>query len=95
MEKPLLQQDHSSAWIFHSWLSFLVSLSATFVGIFFLPVDAWTKGYLGMGMAYTVGSTINLTKTQRDLHESKKLASKLEEAKVERILAEHNSLKPL
>ena len=38
------------------------------------------------------GSTISLTKTQRDLHEGKKLISKVEEARVEKILAEHNSI---
>lgn len=39
-----------------------------------------------------VGSTVSLTKTQRDIHESSRIIAKLEEAKVERILAEHNHL---
>ena len=47
---------------------------------------------MGMGLTFTVGSTISLTKTQRDLHEAKKLISKVEEARVEKILAEHNTL---
>ena len=93
LQKPSLNQEHSSAWVIQTWLSFIVSLSATTIGIIYLPVDAWTKGFVGMGLAFSVTSTISLTKTQRDLHEGKKLTSKIEEARVEKILTEHDSLK--
>ncbi|NES67431.1 MAG: hypothetical protein F6K24_20425 [Okeania sp. SIO2D1] len=93
MQRSTVNQDHSSAWIFQTWLSFIVSLSATVVGIIYLPVDAWTKGFMGMGVAFSVGSTVSLVKTQRDLHEAKRFTSKIEEARVEKILSEHNTLK--
>jgi hypothetical protein len=88
-----VNQDHSSAWIAQAWLSFIISISATSIGILYLPANSWIKGFMGMGLAFTVGSTVSLTKTQRDLHESKKLTSKIEEARVEKILTEHDSLK--
>ena len=93
LQKPSLNQDHSSAWVVQTWLSFIVSLTATTIGIIYLPVDAWTKGFMGMGLAFSVTSTISLTKTQRDLHEGKKLTSKVEDARVEKILTEHDSLR--
>ncbi len=93
MSKPVKNQDHSSAWVFQTWLSFIFSLSATTIGIIYLPVDTWTKGFMGMGLAFSVGSTISLTKTQRDIHEGQRLSSKVEEARVERILSEHNLIK--
>lgn len=62
-------------------------------GIVYLPVDGWTKGYLGMGLAFTVGSTLSLAKTTRDIHESDRLTSRIDEARVERILSEHHPLK--
>lgn len=83
-------QAHSSAWILHSWLSFVLSVGATAVGIYLLPADGWQKGYLGMGLVFTVGATINVSKTTRDLHESKKVIAKVEEAKVEKLLASNN-----
>jgi hypothetical protein len=92
MNKHQISQAHSSAWIAQTWISFIVSVTATSIGIIYLPVDAWTKGYIGMGLAFTIGSTISLSKTQRDLHEAKKLTSKIEEARVEKLLAEHNNL---
>lgn len=86
-------QDHSSAWIIQTWLSFIIALSTTAMGIIYLPVNGWIKGYMGMGLIFTVGSTISLTKTQRDLHEAQKLTHKIEEARVEKILSEHDSYK--
>ena len=92
MAQPINNQDHSNAWVIQTWISFIISISATSIGIIYLPVDSWTKGFMGMGLFFSVGSTISLTKTQRDLHEAKKLISKVEEARVEKILAEHNSI---
>ena len=46
-----------------------------------------------MGLAFSIGSTVSLTKTQRDLHEANKLTIKIEEARVEKILTEHDSFK--
>ena len=43
-----------------------------------------------MGLIFTVGATINMSKTTRDLHESKKMIAKVEEAKVEKLLASNN-----
>lgn len=93
LKKPSINQDHSSAWIFQTWLAFILSLTATTIGIIYLPVDAWTKSFVGMGLAFSVTSTISLSKTQRDLHEGKKFTSKIEEARVEKILTEHDLLK--
>ena len=93
MQKPSIHQDHSSAWVMQTWLSFIVSVTATTIGIIYLPVDAWTKGFVGMGLAFSVTSTISLTKTQRDIHERKKLTSKIEEARVEKVLSEYDNLK--
>ena len=93
MEKPTINTDHSSVWVMQCWLSFVISIGATSVGIVYLPVDGWTKGFMGMGLAFSVGSTVSLAKTQRDIHESKKVTAKIEEARVEKLLAEHSNFK--
>ncbi|NWF59836.1 MAG: hypothetical protein HXY43_11240 [Fischerella sp.] len=86
------QQRDSAAWIFQTWAAFLLSISMTTVGIVNLPVDSWVKGFMGMGMAFSIGSTFSLAKTMRDLHETKKLTARIDEAKVERLLSQHDSL---
>lgn len=48
---------------------------------------------MGMGLAFSVGSTFSVAKTTRDIHEARKLAYKLEEARTEKLLKDHNPLK--
>jgi hypothetical protein len=86
-------QKDSNAWILQTWLAFVLSIGITSAGIVNLPVDIWVKGFMAMGLSFSVGSTFSLAKTQRDLHESSKLTSKIEEAKVEQILSQHGGLK--
>lgn len=83
-------QTHTDAWVFQVWASFIISITATFIGIIYTPNDNWVKGYLGMGLLFSVGSSISLAKTTRDIHESKRLISRVDEVKLEKILAEHD-----
>lgn len=93
MQKYDAPQSHSSAWLVQAWASFVISLSATTIGILYLPVDNWIKAYMGMGTMFSVASTFSLGKTVRDVHEGKKLISRVDEAKLEKILAEHDPFK--
>jgi hypothetical protein len=86
-------QKDSNTWIFQTWASFILSIGMTTTGIIYLPVDLWVKGFMGMGLGFSVASTFSVAKTQRDLHEATKLTSKIEEAKVEQILSQHGALK--
>ena len=78
--------QHSPAWVTFTYISFAVSVLMVAIGIFFLPLDPWVKGYLAMGAVLLIQSCITMTKTMRDVHESDKLVNRLEDAKAERIL---------
>ncbi|MFB2835269.1 YiaA/YiaB family inner membrane protein [Floridanema evergladense] len=93
MKQSIHNQKDTTAWIIQVWLSFILSVSATSVGIFYLPVDGWVKGYMGMGLLFSIGSTFTLAKTVRDNHEATKLTARIDEARVEKILTEHHPLK--
>lgn len=60
----------TAAWRFQVWASFVLASTITSLGILYLPVDLWTKGFLGMGLLFTVGSCFSLAKTLRDEHEA-------------------------
>ncbi|MEL6354948.1 MAG: YiaA/YiaB family inner membrane protein [Cyanobacteria bacterium J06627_28] len=92
-KKVSAKTTHSSAWIAQTYLSFLVSVFATLTGIFYLPGDVWLKGYMGMGVLFSVASTASLSKTIRDVEESKTMMSRIDEAKLERLLAEYDPFK--
>ncbi|MDP2343657.1 MAG: YiaA/YiaB family inner membrane protein [Deltaproteobacteria bacterium] len=80
----------SPAWTFQTWAAFILSLGSTSLGIWFLPVDIWTRSFLGLGLWFTVSSCMTLAKSQRDNHESQKLSAVVEEANTERILRDHS-----
>jgi hypothetical protein len=84
------QQKDSPAWVFQTWAAFILSISMTTFGVVNLPVDNWIKGFMGMGLAFSVGSTFTLAKTTRDMYETKRLTSRIEEAKVEKLLSQHD-----
>ena len=93
MQSPVGNQVHSTGWVVQAWASFAISIVAMSIGIVNLPVDSWVKGYMGMGLAFTVGSTLSVAKTTRDMHEAKRLTARVDEARVEKLLSEHHPLK--
>lgn len=86
-------QKDSTAWIIQTWAAFILSLGMTTVGIVNLPVNNWVKGFMGMGLAFSVGSTFTLAKTTRDLHESRRITARVDEAQVEKLLSQNHPLK--
>jgi hypothetical protein len=78
----------SPQWIFQVWSSFVISFILTLGGIYCMPVDFWIKGYLLMGVFFTVGSCFSLSKTIRDNEETKKLVNRIVEAKTEKLLTD-------
>lgn len=83
-----IQRD-TAAWIFQVWASFALSTVTTAIGIAYLPLDAWVRAFLGMGLVFSVGSALSLAKTLRDNHEAKRLLNRLSEAKAEKIIREY------
>src|SRR5947207_2236538 len=81
-------QPHSGACVTFTYVSFSASAFMVGVGVFFLPLDLWIKGYLAMGIVMLVQSCVTLTKTVRDMHESGKMVNRIEDAKAERLLME-------
>jgi hypothetical protein len=89
------KQKDSPAWIIQTWASFVLAISMTTIGVVNLPVNSWVKGFVGMGMAFSVGSSFTLAKTMRDLYETRRLTARIDEAKVERLLSQHDPYDPL
>ena len=92
-KKSTAGSAHSSAWIAQTYISFVISISATIIGTLYMPGDNWLKGYMGMGLLFSVASTASLSKTLRDVDESKTMMSRIDEAKLERLLAEYDPFK--
>ena len=81
--------NHSPAWIAQVWIAFGTAVSAAALGIYHLPVDRWIRAFLAISFLMSISSAISLSKTLRDVHESTSLVSKIDEAKVNKLLTEH------
>ena len=86
--KPMPRQ--TSAFYAQAVISFAVSVSAVLVGIAYLPNEAWTRAFLALGFLYTVTSSLTLAKCVRDQHEASQVVHRVDEARLERLLAEHD-----
>ncbi|WP_375486238.1 YiaA/YiaB family inner membrane protein [uncultured Mycobacterium sp.] len=67
-------------------LSFLTALG----GIFFLPLDPWQRLFLGITVLFLVSSAFTLAKVIRDQQEAATVRVRLDEARVEKLLAEYD-----
>ena len=88
-----LRNDHSAAWAFQTKVSFAVSVTGLVLGLVYLPVDPWARAYLSAAALYAITSSINLSKAMRDEHEASRVVNRIDEVKLERILAEHDPYK--
>jgi hypothetical protein len=73
--------------------SFAVSISALVIGIAWLPVDPWVRAFLALGALFTVSSAFTLAKCVRDRQEEYYLSSRVDRARVDKLLSEHDPFK--
>lgn len=85
-----MKHQHSPAWVFQAWASFILSISVLGLGIVYMPVDPWKKAFLGMGVLFSITSTFSVAKTTRDLHEAKRLITRIDDARVEKLIGEQD-----
>jgi len=92
MTSPV-QPKTTTVFFLQATLSFVVSLVAIIVGVVSLPVGPWLRAFLALGVLYLVTSTFTLAKVIRDQRETSSVASRVDQARLERLLAEHDPFK--
>ncbi|MDX1976034.1 MAG: YiaA/YiaB family inner membrane protein [Pseudanabaenaceae cyanobacterium bins.68] len=90
---PVVLKKDTQAWVVQVWVSFVVSVAACGVGIAYLPVNDYVKAFTGVSFLYAISSSFTLAKTLRDREEVSRVTARIDEARVEKILAEHHPLK--
>ncbi|GAB4113529.1 MAG: hypothetical protein OHK0013_48900 [Sandaracinaceae bacterium] len=61
----------TNAWVFQSWVAFLVAIAGSSIGIACLPLDVWAKAFVALAYFFTVAQAFTLAKTVRDQAESR------------------------
>jgi hypothetical protein len=86
---------NTTAFYAQAALAFGIALLAVVLGICYLPVDPWMRAFLAVGTLFLVTSSFTLAKCVRDAQEQGMIASRLDQARVEKILAEHDPFNQL
>ena len=91
--KTKMHTPTTTAFYAQAVISFAVSLGAVGLGVAYLPVDGWVRAFLALGLLFTVTSAFTLAKCIRDRQEEQYLASRVDQARLEKLLAEHDPFK--
>jgi len=81
---------NTSAFFAQSAVAFGVALFTMLVAIYYLPGDPWPKAFLALGTLFLTTSSFTLAKCVRDAQESQYVVSRIDQARVDRMLAEHD-----
>ncbi len=81
---------NTNAFFAQAGISFAVALLAMVFAVLYLPVDPWVRAFLGLGTLYLTTSAFTLAKCVRDAQEDQAVYARLDQARVDKILAEHD-----
>ncbi|KFF97040.1 YiaA/YiaB family inner membrane protein [Streptomyces europaeiscabiei] len=93
-ETPVKQQS-TAAFYGQAVASFAVAMAATTVGIYRLDADSWVRAFLAIAVLYLVTSTFTLAKVIRDRQEAGSIVSRVDQARLEKLLADHDPFEKL
>lgn len=91
MSTPL--RPHTTAAFFaQASVSFGVSVTALTLGIAYLPLGAWPRAFMALGVLYSVTSAFTLAKVIRDRQEESTVVGRVDQARLDKLLAEQDVL---
>ncbi|MEU6402688.1 YiaA/YiaB family inner membrane protein [Streptomyces sp. NPDC046985] len=90
MSDTQVKQQNTAAFYGQAVASFAVALAAVAIGVFRLNADAWVRAFLGIAVLYLVTSAFTLSKVIRDRQEAGQIVSRVDQARLEKLLAEHD-----
>ena len=93
MDTPSPANKTTTAFYAQSAAAFAISLMTMLIAIYYLPYEPWPKAFLALGTLFLVTSSFSLAKCVRDAQENQYVVSRLDQARVDRLLAEHDPWK--
>ena len=84
---------NSAAFYLQAVVSFGVAMFAVLVAVYYLPADPWIKAFFALSICYLVTSSFTLAKVIRDRLEDEMIFSRLDQARLEKALAQHDPFK--
>lgn len=89
-----IRPTQTAAFYAQAAISFAISFGAVLLGIAYMPGDRWMRSFLAVSLLYVVTSSFTLAKCIRDNQEQTRVVQRVDEARLEKFLVEHDPFKP-
>ncbi|MBU7600792.1 hypothetical protein JGS22_024995 [Streptomyces sp. P38-E01] len=80
----------TAAYFLQAALSFAVALAAVTIGVAYMPMGAWERGFLAIGVLFLVSSSFTLAKCVRDRQEHSQVTTRVDKARLDKLISEHD-----
>lgn len=81
---------NTTAYYAQAAIAFGVALMTMLVATYLLPADPWIKAFLALGTLFLTTSAFSLAKCVRDAQEENSILHRMDQARVDRLLADHD-----
>lgn len=81
---------NTPAFFLQAAVAFAVSSGGLLVGVGYLPLDRWQRAFLAMTALFVITSSFMLAKVIRDQQEGSSVVSRIDEARMEKLMAEYD-----
>jgi len=89
------QSKNTSAFYLQAGVSFGIALLTMIVAVLYLPVDPWVRAFLGLGTLFLTTSSFALAKCVREAQENQYVVARLDQARVDKLLSEHDPFRAI
>ena len=86
---------NTNAFYLQAGASFGIALLTMIFAVLYLPVDPWIRAFLGLGTLFLTTSSFTLAKCVRDAQENQYVVARLDQARVDKLLAEHDPFRAI
>ncbi|MEV7594551.1 YiaA/YiaB family inner membrane protein [Streptomyces sp. NPDC089922] len=94
MNETPVKQQNTGAYYGQAVASFGIALVAVAVGIYQLETDGWVRAFLGIAVLYLTTSAFTLAKVIRDRQEVGQIVNRVDQARMEKIMADYDPFTP-
>ena len=84
---------NTTAFYAQAAIAFGLALFAMLVAVYYLPADPWPKAFLALATIFLTTSAFTLAKCVRDAQETQHVVARLDQARVDKILSDHDPWK--
>ncbi|UGY94678.1 YiaA/YiaB family inner membrane protein [Streptomyces gobiensis] len=85
-----VQRPATAAFFVQAAASFGLSLIAVAVGVAYMPLGPWERGFLALGVLFLVSSSFTLAKCVRDRQEMQEVTTRVDKARIDKLITEHD-----